>query len=111
MVVIIIGILAAIAIPVLLAQREQAWDATAESDLRNAASAATSCSASNGGSCAACATEAQLSPFGFNNTTNVAYTNTAATATRWAATTQHASSPNTFVFDTQDANNPGQVYQ
>ena len=110
-VVIIIGILAAIAIPVFLAQREQAWDAAAESDLRNAAAAATSCSASNGGSYTNCATEAQLSPFGFNATDDVTYTNTAATATRWAATTKHASSANTFVFDTQDANSPGQVYQ
>jgi type IV pilus assembly protein PilA len=36
-VVIIIGILAAIAIPVFLNQRTRAWDAAAQSDLRNAA--------------------------------------------------------------------------
>ena len=52
--IIIIGILAAIAIPVFLAQRERAWEATAQSDAqsdaRNAAAAATSCSVDNGGS-------------------------------------------------------------
>src|ERR671911_391584 len=49
-VIIIIGILAAIAIPIFLAQRERAWEATAQSDARNAAAAATSCSTDNGGS-------------------------------------------------------------
>ncbi|WP_168914887.1 type IV pilin protein [Microcella flavibacter] len=39
-VVIIIGILAAIAIPVFLNQRESAWRASVESDLKNAAIAA-----------------------------------------------------------------------
>jgi type IV pilus assembly protein PilA len=48
-VIIIIGILAAIALPVFLAQREKAWVAAAQSDLRNAAAAATSCSQENDG--------------------------------------------------------------
>jgi type IV pilus assembly protein PilA len=39
-VIVIIGVLAAIAIPSFLGQRENAWDATARSDLRNAATAA-----------------------------------------------------------------------
>jgi type IV pilus assembly protein PilA len=39
-VIVIIGILAAIAIPSFLSERESAWDATARSDLRNAAVAA-----------------------------------------------------------------------
>jgi type IV pilus assembly protein PilA len=38
-VIIIIGILAGIAIPVFLSQRQKAFDATAQSDLRNAAMA------------------------------------------------------------------------
>ena len=49
-VIIIIGILAAIAIPAFLAQREQAWEAAAQSDLRNAAAAATSCAVPDDGS-------------------------------------------------------------
>ena len=53
-VVIIIGILAAIAIPTFLAQRDAARVATVESDVRNMAAAATSCSADNDGSYATC---------------------------------------------------------
>ena len=49
-VVIIIGVLAAIAIPVFLNQQNQAREAAAQSDLRNAAAAATSCSGDGGGS-------------------------------------------------------------
>jgi prepilin-type N-terminal cleavage/methylation domain-containing protein len=49
-VIIIIGILAAIAIPAFLAQRDRARSTTAQSDLRNAATAATSCASDNGGS-------------------------------------------------------------
>ena len=49
-VIIIIGILAAIAIPVFLSQRESAWTASVRSDLANASLAAESYSVSNGGS-------------------------------------------------------------
>ncbi|HZY65845.1 MAG TPA: prepilin-type N-terminal cleavage/methylation domain-containing protein [Rubrobacteraceae bacterium] len=100
LVVIIIGILAAIAIPVFLAQRTQAYEAAARSDLRNAAAAATSCSADNAGSYENCATVVQLQPFGFRPSENVTYTNVAATATRWAATTVNTNGGATFRFDT-----------
>jgi len=49
-VIIIIGILAAIAIPAFLNQRQSAWDATAKSDLANAAIAAASFATANNGS-------------------------------------------------------------
>ena len=49
-VIIIIGILAAIAIPAFLNQRQSAWDATAKSDLANAAIAAASYAQANNGS-------------------------------------------------------------
>ncbi|WP_324287802.1 type IV pilin protein [Microcella daejeonensis] len=49
-VVIIIGILAAIAIPVFLNQRESAWRAEVESDLKNAALAAETFAVENSGS-------------------------------------------------------------
>jgi type IV pilus assembly protein PilA len=111
-VVIIIGILAAIAIPVFLAQRERAWEATAQSDLRNAAAAATSCSVKDGGDYTNCATAAQLKPFGFNKTAAVTYTNTKATATDWAATTKHNLDTTVYTFDTNGAtaDQTGQVY-
>ncbi|WP_425844271.1 type IV pilin protein [Agrococcus sp. TSP3-2-1] len=48
-VVIIIGILAGIAIPVFLNQRESAWRAEVESDLKNAALAAETFSVEKGG--------------------------------------------------------------
>lgn len=111
-VVIIIGILAAIAIPTFLAQRERAWEATAQSDLRNAAAAATSCSAANSGSYALCGTTAQLTAFGWNKTAAVTYTNTQATATRWAGTTVHNNDTTVYTFDTAGAtpDQTGQVY-
>lgn len=49
-VVIIIGILAAIAIPVFLNQREAAWRAEVESDLKNAALVAETYAVDNSGS-------------------------------------------------------------
>ncbi len=105
-VVIIIGILAAIAIPTFLAQRERAWEAAASSDLRNAAAAATSCSTANQGSYVNCApvtaagTNNDLAEFGFNQSANVNYSNTAATATAWGATTVHCSGGTGYRFTT-----------
>jgi type IV pilus assembly protein PilA len=49
-VIIIIGILAAIAIPAFLNQRQNAWDASVKSDLANAAIAAASYATANNGS-------------------------------------------------------------
>ena len=49
-VIIIIGILAAIAIPVFLNQRQQAWDASVKSDLATIAIAAESFATANNGS-------------------------------------------------------------
>ena len=112
-VIIILAILAAIAIPVFLAQRERAWDATAQSDLRNAAAAATSCSVDNGGIYNAagndCGTLAVLTTYGFNPTTGNTLT-PASTANSWSATSNYAPSPRTYTFDTADPATPGQVY-
>ena len=89
--IIIIGILAAIAIPTFLAQRENAWESAAASDLRNAAAAATSCSAENDGAYfdAAgldCDVPATLAANGFNGSEDVTLAATA-TANTWTATT------------------------
>lgn len=100
-VVIIIGILAAIAIPVFLSQRTQAYEAAAKSDLRNAAAAATSCSADKGGTFAGCGTAAELKPFGFRPTDKVTFTPGVADATGWSAKTKHSLGGDGFQFDTR----------
>ena len=107
-VILIIGILAAIALPTFLAQRERAWEAAAQSDLRNAAAAATSCSAANDGSfdtLAAggedCGAEATLTIYGYNATDNVTYTNVASTNNQWHSITTHdLDDGTTYRFDT-----------
>jgi type IV pilus assembly protein PilA len=99
-VIIIIGVLAAIAIPTFLAQRERAWEASAKSDLRNAAAAATSCSVEDGGDYTACATEAQLTAAGWNRTDAVTYTNLTANTTTWAAKTKHTLDDTEYTFST-----------
>jgi type IV pilus assembly protein PilA len=102
-VIIIVGILAAIAIPTFFAQRERAWEAAAQSDLRNAAAAATSCSSDNRGAYNAptnCGDVTNLANFGFNRTDNVEFRNISATATLWAAATRHASGGAAYCFNT-----------
>ncbi len=112
-VIIIIGILAAIALPVFLAQRERAWAAAAASELRNAAAAATSCSADNGGSYLAptdCSTVAALEANGWANDADVNQTFTA-TATQWSGTASHVNfAACTYTFTTDPASpNTGAV--
>jgi type IV pilus assembly protein PilA len=107
-VILIVAILAAIAIPAFLAQRERAWEAAAQSDLRNAAAAATSCSTQQGGSyvapCNVIATVAgpsnDLRDFGLRRTQNVALEITTASATQWVARAVHCNGGNTYQFDT-----------
>jgi len=71
-VVIIIGILAAIAIPTFLAQRERAAVANIQSDVRNAAAAATTCLADPAStSYLDCNTVADLQANGFNPSADV----------------------------------------
>ncbi len=109
-VVIIIGVLAAIAIPTFLAQRERAWEAQAQSDLRNAAAAATSCSAADGGSYANCKADAALEGAGWTNDEDVTLTYNAAAATIWSATTVRPPDTTTYTFTTDNANaRAGQV--
>jgi type IV pilus assembly protein PilA len=69
-VVIIIGVLAAIAIPVFLSQRNRAYDATATSDLRNAATHAETIASKNNGSYAT-VTSATLGAEGFRVSSGV----------------------------------------
>src|SRR5918993_4048503 len=83
-VIIIIGILAAIAIPVFLAQRDQARIAAVKSDLRNSATAVQTCASNandayNGdpdgaGALTTCLAVPALTAYGYNNTTGVTLT-------------------------------------
>ena len=103
-VILIIGILAAIAIPVFLAQRERAWEATAQSDARNAAAAATSCYTAQTGAAqtyALCDEVAELIPFGYNRTAGVQTpVDMNGDATNWSIAVQHASGGRQAVFQT-----------
>ena len=112
-VVIIIGILAAIAIPTFLAQRDSARVATVESDVRNMAAAATSCSAANGGAYgAACDTVAELTAQGYNRSASVTVNDgmitSAATTWRVAGVTHADNGAILGSFNTAGAN-AGQV--
>ncbi len=63
-VVLIIGILAAIALPSFIGQREKGWDAAAKSNARNAVSVVESCAADNGGLYTGCDAAANLTAAG-----------------------------------------------
>jgi type IV pilus assembly protein PilA len=91
-VVIIIGILAAIAIPVFLKQRETAWQAAAQSDLANAEIAAETYATKNSGSYAGL-TVALLGTHGYNATTGVTIAVSAVSATAYTITSTHANLP------------------
>jgi type IV pilus assembly protein PilA len=97
-VVIIIGVLAAIAIPTFLAQRERSYEATAKSDLRNMAAAATTCAAANGGEYTTCGHATLESTYDFNPSADVTYTSNPGTNT-WSATAKHDNAAQTFTFN------------
>ena len=84
-VIIIIGILAAIAIPVFLNQRQQAWTASVKSDMANASLAAESYAVSKGGTYAGLTT-GELTTNGFKPTDGNTITVTSATATGYTFT-------------------------
>lgn len=100
--VVIIGILSAIAIPVFLNQRESAREAAAQSDLRNGASAATTCAADKGGSYATCTEEALVNNYDWNQTSGVTSNVTTNSATEWVATSKHNDDDTTYTFNTND---------
>ena len=87
-VMIIIGIMVAIAIPVFLNQRNLAREAAAQSDLRNAAAAATACSAGNSGSFAGCDIVKLTADYGFRKTDKVEFSKVSATTSAWSVDAQ-----------------------
>jgi type IV pilus assembly protein PilA len=99
-VVIIVGILAAIAIPAFLDQRNQAREAAAQSDLRNAAAAATACSADNSGSFDGCDIAELTAVYGFRKTDKVEFSNVSATTSAWSADAKHQDGGATYTFST-----------
>jgi type IV pilus assembly protein PilA len=92
-VVIIIGILAAIAIPVFLNQRQSAWQAAAQSDLANAEIAAETYATKNAGSYLGL-DAAKLAANGYVASTDVTVAVSGTpTATAYIITSTHASLP------------------
>ena len=66
-----------------------AWEATAQSDLRNAAATAEVCAADNGGSYVNCDTLASLEAYGFNKSPDVTFTSIMTTNDHWVSTSQN----------------------
>ena len=104
-VILIIAILAAIAIPVFLAQREKGWVSQAESALKNAATAQESFLVANG-NYAGPGASTLLEPEGFNDTADVTLTIASATAaTEYCLQAVHANltaPDDTFHYDSAD---------
>src|SRR5215218_9200609 len=87
-----------------VAPPSEAWEAAAQSDLRNAATAANACAADSDGSYVSCGTAEQLSPYGFEKSPDVTYVNLTATATRWVSATQHTEGGSAYQFDSATGN-------
>ncbi|NCT90869.1 prepilin-type N-terminal cleavage/methylation domain-containing protein [Cellulomonas sp. APG4] len=106
-VVIIIGILAAIAIPAFLRQRENAWGAQVESDIKNAITAAESHAVENNGEYDTLETAALANGVpaaaweaaGLTGTPGVNITAAFPTATTFTLTGDHESRGGTWVYD------------
>jgi type IV pilus assembly protein PilA len=108
-VIIIIGILAAIAIPAFLNQRINAWDASVKSDLGNAAIATASYSVQYNGSYTGTVplTIVLLTgTYGLKITSGNALTLGAVTATSYVITGKNANSPNTYTLTTGNITGP-----
>jgi hypothetical protein len=84
-----------------------AWESAAQTDLRNAATAANACNAENG-SYANCTTIAQLGPYGFSPTNGVVVNGINGNISNWSASMQHSSGGSAFTYATFGPN-AGQV--
>ncbi len=93
--VIIVGILAAIAVPTYLSQRDRARDAVVDSDLRTAGTAINTCLLENANT--ACDSDNELGAFGFNPSAQVNRTYATSATNRVTVTATH----------TQDASRTG----
>lgn len=101
-VVIIIGILAAIAIPSFLNQRESAWDASAKSDVKNMTTVMETIYTEQGDY--AGVTVATLESEGFTATDNLLHGVTPYNGDQsFVVCAQHSNSANVFYWDSEDA--------
>jgi type IV pilus assembly protein PilA len=85
-VIIIIGILAAIAIPAFLNQRQSAWDSATKSDLSNAAIAAASYATASNGSYTSMTVASLTSTYGLTQSPNVTLTLVSASGSGYVIT-------------------------
>ncbi len=90
-VIIIIGILAAIAIPAFLNQRQSAWDSATKSDLSNAAIAAASYATANNGSYSSMTIASLQSNYGLTSSPNVSLTLVSASGSNYVITGYNSS--------------------
>ena len=99
-VIAIIGILAAIAIPQFNQYKARAYDSAAKADLHNLYSACKAFWSDNGSdkSCSADASGAAGPNYGFTASPSV-QPNASGSETGWSATAKHASSSKTFTMD------------
>lgn len=97
-VVLIIGILAAIAIPFFLNQRQGAWESQVRSDIANAIIAAETFSVNNNGDFTGM-DEAALTGLGYNATQDVTLEVTTADTSHYVFTVTHASLEGDWVYD------------
>jgi type IV pilus assembly protein PilA len=95
-VIIIIGILAAIAIPAFLNQRINAWDASVKADLANAAIAAASYSVANNGTYTGLTVDLLDNNYGLNITTGNTLTLGTVTSTTYVITGKNVNTPATL---------------
>jgi type IV pilus assembly protein PilA len=101
-VVIIIGILAGIAIPVFLNQRESAWRTEVQSDLKNAALAAETYALDNNGSYVGLDAEGELAAAGYRPSGDTVLTVGTVTASSFTLTATNSNLPaetDTLLYD------------
>lgn len=101
-VVAIVGILAAIAIPQFQRYRERAFDARAQSDLRNLMTAQEAHFVDNE---QYATTLAALEPFGFRPSSGVTVVIESGTATGWSGYAEHPSGTRRFCYNSAGASN------
>lgn len=99
-VIAIIGILAAIAIPNFISYRRRAYEKSAQADVKNAYTSAMAHIVDNPN---VAITDVLLTTAGFRSTTNVATTVLAATTSTFTVTTKHDSGDYTFSVDQDGA--------